>query len=107
MCYNVISLLRNYVITATLLTNGKTIQRIYLSYQYHSQKIVFAMYYLIQNTLVNLDSVIPGYNLNAMSKCLEDIMGSDAAFGGKIILQRSSFGQTFPIVAQAPLCNYH
>ena len=52
--------------------------------------------------IIDEASMIPCYALDAIDRCLSDIMSSDTLFGGKILLLAGDFRQILPVVPRSP-----
>ena len=52
--------------------------------------------------IIDEASMIPYYALDAIDRCLRDIMSSDTLFGGKILLLAGDFRQILPVVPRSP-----
>ena len=98
-------------IAATLLRGGKTLHSIFKLPVPLSETSVCNVppnseqgNFLKQVKVFIIDeaSMIPCYALKAIDKCLRDIMNTQTAFGGKVILLGGDFRQVLPVVPRAP-----
>ena len=51
--------------------------------------------------LIDEASMVPKHALDAIDRCLRDIMGNDVPFGGKLLLFGGDFRQTLPVVPRS------
>ena len=98
-------------IAATLLTGGKTLHSLFklpvpltetsvCSVAPNSEQANVLRRVMV--FIIDEASMIPCYALHAIDRCLRDIMGRDALFGGKILLLAGDFRQILPVVPRAP-----